>query len=211
MNIIIILLGCNIYKILEDRLNVLFMLTDNIINFNYHNTKKPILITIFLSGGIKNKFNGALSEASILKSQINNIFNLKYGTLYQNDVDEINILNRTFNFNNLKNPFINEYINIKFKFVLDEKSTNTAENFVSVSKFLNFSFISYEQLYIITSLFHKPRANLMMNLIDPSKKYKWILGDYEESDSKYWESVHINNIFSDVINAKKSIIDNYEL
>ena len=43
----------------------------------------------------------------------------------------------------------------------------------------------------------------MMNLIDPSKKYKWILGDYEETDSKYWESVHINNIFSDVINAKK--------
>ena len=207
MNIIIILLGCNIYKILEDRLNVLFLFIDNSINFNYQNTKNPILITIFLSGGIKNKFNGALSEASILKSKINDVFNLKYETKYKNNINEIIILNRTCN---LKNQLVNEYINIKFNFVLDEKSTNTAENFVSVSKFLNSSSISYDKIYIITSLFHKPRANLMMNLIEPSNKYKWLLGDYEESDSKYWESVHINNIFSDVINAK-SIIDNYEL
>jgi hypothetical protein len=44
----------------------------------------------------------------------------------------------------------------------------------------------------------------MLNLIDPSKNFKWILGDLEEKDSRYWESIHINNVYTDVSKAKMS-------
>lgn len=198
MNILLILLGCNIYSILLNRLETTFKFIEKNINIgtsnninstNIINSFEQNKITWFLSGGIKNNFMGAKSEASIMKSQINNIFDLKYNLNAQE-----NKLTCTNN-NLCKSKF-------NWNFILDEKSTNTAENFIWLSHFLNTTTDSFDSIYVITSSFHYKRSQIMLNLIDPSKTFKWILGDLEENDSRYWESIHINNVYSDVFNAK---------
>jgi hypothetical protein len=200
MNILLILLGCNIYSILLNRLETSFKFieeninTDDNIGVNINSTTTTFTtmnpfeqnkITWFLSGGIKNNFLGAKSEASIMKSQISNIIDSKYNL----DTQE-----------NKKND-----AKFRWYFVLDEKSTNTAENFIWASQFLNTTDESYDAIYVITSAFHYKRAQTMFNLIDPSKNLKWILGDLEEKDSRYWESVHINNVHSDISKAKSKL------
>lgn len=92
--------------------------------------------------------------------------------------------------------------NIEFDYVLDEKSSNTAENFFWASHYLNTTNKHFDIIYVITSKFHHYRASMMLNLIDPSRNYKWILGDLEERDSKYWETIHIKNVISDVSKTK---------
>lgn len=173
MNILMILLGCNIGSILLNRLETSFRFIENNLFEDYNSTIK---ITWFLSGGIKNNFKGAETEAFIMKSQIDNNIGLKYNDL-------------TFK-------------KFNWDFVLDDKSTNTAENFIWASNFLNTTTKTFESVYIITSLFHYERASLMLKLIDPSRNFKWILGDMEEKDSKYWESIHIMNVESDVKKAR---------
>jgi hypothetical protein len=194
MNILLILLGCNIYSILLNRLETSFNFIEDTINTNNNissNTSTTTFtnaifeqnsITWFLSGGIKNNFLGAKSEASIMKSQITDIIDLKY------------------NLNTQHNQ-----VKFGWNFILDEKSTNTAENFIWASQFLNTTEEKFDSVYVITSTFHYKRAQTMLNLIDPSKTFKWILGDLEENDSRYWESVHIKNVGSDVSKAKSKL------
>lgn len=187
MNIFFILLGCNIGKILFDRLETSIKFIQSNIYSNSSiqtnslmQTNSSIHITWFLSGGIKNNFEGAISEASVMKYQIDNIINLKY-------------INTTKN---------NLFDRIGWDFIMDEKSTNTAENFIRASKFLNTTTKSFDSIYVITSYYHYPRANQMLKLIDPSRNFKWILGDLEEEDSRYWETIHIKNVMNDVYKAK---------
>ena len=196
MNILLILLGCNIYNILLNRLETSFkFIEENIniktntnINHNFTTTIPRNLvfeqnkITWFLSGGIKNNYLGARSEASIMRTQINNIIDLRYKT--------DSVQNRE---------------KLGWNYVLDEKSTNTAENFIWASQYLNTTNESYDAIYVITSAFHFERAHLMLNLIDSSRTFKWILGNLEENDSRYWESVHINNVNLDVSRAKSKL------
>lgn len=194
MNILLILLGCNIYSILLNRLETSFKFiedtinTNNNIGFNTTTFTNSIFeqnkFTWFLSGGIKNNFLGAKSEASIMKSQINNIIDLRY---------------------NLDKQHNNNKVKFGWNFVLDEKSTNTAENFIWASHFLNTTEEKFDSVYIITSDFHYKRAQTMLNLIDPSKTFKWILADLEEKDSRYWETIHIKNVGSDVSKAKSKL------
>lgn len=189
MNILMILLGCNINSLLINRLETSFMFIEqnlnknispnNLTNFfdsNNSNSNSNPYITWFLSGGIKNNFKGAKSEASILKSQIDNTISLKY------------------------NESVNKKIN--WDFVLDEKSTNTAENFIWASQFLNTTTQFFNDIYVVTSDFHFQRANKMLKMIDPSRNFKWILGNLEEKDSRYWETIHIRNVESDVTKAR---------
>ena len=159
-SIFLILLGCNITSLLMDRV----MTSINFIENNFNNFNK---ITWYLSGGIK--FDGQLSEASIMQNELNKLINSR-----------------------------NLNMNISFEFILDELSTNTAENFYRTSKYLNTSYEEYDDIYIITSDFHHNRANLMMSLIDPSRNYNWILGDLQQHDSVYWENIHIKNVHNDV-------------
>jgi hypothetical protein len=215
-SIFIILLGSNILSILQDRINTLFNFTDQIIQNNNltkkfetkldmvaqgsqfytdfleildflkiktklgitnelsnHNAKletiNQISITLFLSGGIKNKFVSFETEAQLMKKQIDEIINMK----------------------NYKNYFI-------WNYVLDEYSTNTAENIYRASEYINKSTNIFDDLYIITSSFHQARAHKILKLIDNTNNFKWLLGDYELSDSQYWENIHIQNIFGDI-------------
>lgn len=174
MHLLFVLLGCNIGSILLNRIETAFKCIDE--NIYPNNTSNlPIQITWFLSGGIKYDFIGAKSEASIMEYNIKNMIDLNY------------------NKNNL-----NIY---EWNFVLDEKSTNTAENLIHVSKFVNSSNYVYDDIYIITSDFHNKRTKLMLDMIDISKNFKWILGNLEEPDSRYWENIHINNVANDVSQA----------
>ena len=159
-NIFLILLGCNITSLLMDRV----MTSINFIETNLNNFNK---ITWYLSGGIK--FDGQLSEASIMQSELSKL-----------------IGSRNLN------------TSISYEYILDELSTNTAENFYRTSNYLNTSYEEYDDVYIITSGFHYNRANLMMTLIDPSRSYNWILGDLKQHDSLYWENIHIKNVYNDV-------------
>jgi uncharacterized SAM-binding protein YcdF (DUF218 family) len=188
-SVLIILLGCNIYSILKNRVDTSFNHIEQIHQKFFEQTK----ITWFLSGGIKNNHPGAKSEASIMKSQIDNNINLRFlsGNIGSNYIGSDKINTFTYSSGN----------NIKWDFVLDELSTNTAENFIRASDFLNRTSSSFDSVYIVTSDFHYKRASMMMNLIDPSRQYHWILGDKELSDSRSWEEVHIQNVHSDVSKA----------
>ena len=91
-------------------------------------------------------------------------------------------------------------------FVLDEDSTNTAENFVRASLYLNSSKTTYDDIFIITSDFHFLRAERLFRLIDPTRHVKWILGDLTVGDIGKWEQVHLRNVVSDVVKAKAKIL-----
>ena len=194
-NILLVLLGCNIKSILLNRLDTSLQFveqfakttsitTTNIVPLTLFEVPNlPTKITWFLSGGIKNNFEGAVSEASILKYQIDNSISLK-----STDVSTTT-----------------KFDGIEWDFVMDEKSTNTAENFIWASQFLNTTSQSFDDIYVITSDFHYERASRMLKLIDPSRNFKWILGEKEEKDSRYWEKIHIKNVETDVAKAQTKL------
>jgi hypothetical protein len=173
--ILIILLGCNIYSLLLDRIEVakLFVQQQNPISN----------IDWFLSGGIKyppdknaviDPFIIATeSEAAIMKRRIEQ-------TIIPHDGSE-------------------------FNFILDTKSTNTAQNFVRASMYLNSTKNTYSDVYIVTSAFHYDRARTLMNYVDSSNNFKWILGKLEQHDSRRMELIHMKNVYSDYIGSIGSI------
>ena len=174
-NIFIILLGCNIHSILMNRLETSFA------HIGLINKSNPIdKIVWFLSGGVKyHKVNVLTNtEAHIMKTQIDNYISSDF-------------------FSTQSQP----NSNIKWDYVLDELSTNTAENLIRASKFLNNTIISFDSIYIVTSEFHHERASMMVKLIDNSRQYKWILGDLEESDSRNMEKLHMKNVHNDISRA----------
>jgi hypothetical protein len=159
-SILLILLGCNITSLLMDRvITAIHFIEENQYNFNK--------ITWYLSGGIK--FDGHVSEASIMKKELEQLIQRKKLDKY-----------------------------IEYHYILDEISKNTAENFYRSSVYLNTSQEKYDNVYIITSKFHHARARLMMSYIDSSRSYNWLLGDMQQVDSLYWESIHIQNVVKDV-------------
>ena len=92
--------------------------------------------------------------------------------------------------------------NIKSKIVIDEKSKNTAQNFVNLKNWINnnkFSdIISY---VIVTSDFHINRAREIFKTIFKDINPKYILS---KSDcDKCWddENIHMKNIKSDIKDA----------
>jgi len=99
-------------------------------------------------------------------------------------------------------------------YLIDRNSTNTVENFLFVSKYLK-SNDYYDSIYVVTSDYHQPRANMILTKIIPDNDFKWILGKEEELDSRYWERVHIQNIDSDIAKAftkqNSQIVDSIEI
>ena len=161
--ILIVLLGCNIPNILDDRVNTIA----NYVN-NLTKTSSTIEFDWILTGGHKgNNPDNLPTEAEIMKTQLQN---------YTFD---------NYNFTN---------------YLIDRNSTNTVENFLFVSKYLK-SNDYYDSVYVVTSDYHQPRANMILKKIMPNNDFKWILGKEEELESRYWERVHIKNIDSDIDKA----------
>jgi hypothetical protein len=97
MNVLIIVLGCHVAYLLNDRIQTAVQLTTTLENEN---------IVWGFSGGIKNKMADTVSEAEKMKKIVANNVPFVYGSQPQWD------------------------------YILDEKSTNTAENFTMFRRIL---------------------------------------------------------------------------
>jgi uncharacterized SAM-binding protein YcdF (DUF218 family) len=87
-------------------------------------------------------------------------------------------------------------------YVYDVNATNTAENFVMANNHL--MDYTYDNVYVITSTFHKGRASKIADkMITTPTPIEWILGNAELPDSVYWETIHIKNIEDDIQKAYK--------
>jgi uncharacterized SAM-binding protein YcdF (DUF218 family) len=168
MNILLILLGCHISYLLNDRIHTAVKFANN---FNETNVN----IDWFLSGGIKNPHEDTVTEAEKMAREIS-----KFQMSYIND--------------------INGEVSNNWNYIYDVVATNTAENFIMTKNFMDESKHDYAEVYIITSNFHYNRAKKIADKII-NKDVKWILGDAELEDSRYWETIHIKNVDSDVNNA----------
>jgi len=165
--IMIILLGCNVFNLLVDRMETTYSLIQEIVKME----EGVDNIHLFLSGGKKNS-DALESEAILMKKQFE-----KYG------------VERYFHSENIQ-------------YILDEKSVNTAENFIRASHYLNTTEIQYDEIYVVTSQFHHKRAEKMLGKIDPSRMFQWVLGEQQLHDSNHWENIHIRNVDADVEKAK---------
>lgn len=206
MNILIVLLGCNILNILNDRVNTAVkfaidfqMKRENNSNNDSNNDGNNDGIIWFLSGGIKYNNGEKISEAEIM---MNSILREKDNIFYNiENIDNICIERNMFDDN--------------WNFILDTNSTNTAENFIMVNKLLSYINTThdnnvernnnkvFENIYVVTSKYHHKRAKLISNYIDKNNKYEWILSPLEERDSQYWENIHIKNAEKDAIESLK--------
>jgi len=92
-----------------------------------------------------------------------------------------------------------------WNFIIDEVSTNTAQNFILANKIQTFE--NFDDIYVVTSEFHYERAKKIAELSNEnSDKYKWILAPKESTDSAYWEKIHMKNIENDVVSAKRHLL-----
>jgi hypothetical protein len=197
MNIFIILLGCNIFDILLDRVQTAIQFVNNQNNQNN--------ITWILSGGIKYNID------------INNDNNIYYNNIYDNKIiSEAQQMKIIIMREAEKKNYTDRY---NWNFILDTIATNTAENFIIVNNLINSikynnniklqnnntNIYSFDNIYVVTSKYHYERAKKISDLVDNNNTYNWILSPYEERKSYYWEAVHMKNIENDVYNAKKKI------
>jgi len=131
----------------------------------------------FLSGGIKNPNESSpellKSEAYKMSQMISNSDDFVYGIESKSE----------------------------WNYILDEASTNTAENFIMLKKMLEANQGKYSKVYVVTSDFHFKRAEMFANKIIENNKFNWILSDLELHDSRYWETVHIRNVDNDINKA----------
>ena len=88
--------------------------------------------------------------------------------------------------------------NYNINFVIDELSTNTAENLLYAQKYLNNSEINYDKFIITTSKFHKKRVDEFIKNISFNKTFEWVLSEETLIDSYYWENIHIKNVQVDI-------------
>lgn len=165
MKFLIVMLGCNVLKLLNNRIETAVKFASNEVN---------VEIDWFLSGGIKNKDESSISEAYKMSQMILNSDLFTYGVLKE-----------------------------KWNYILDEDSTNTAENFIMLKKMLETVPNKYSKVYVVTSDFHFNRASIFANKIIENNEFNWILSDAELHDSRYWETIHIKNVDNDI---KKALI-----
>lgn len=187
MNILIILLGCHISLLLNDRVNTavkhMFNLSRKI--------NKPITVSWYLSGGIKNPSESTISEADKMREEIALTLSNIYNCSTTNSVD-VSII---------QNDNIETKCLINSIFILDKIATNTAENFIIANNHIKQNNNEYEDIYVVTSNWHKKRAKDISDLSVPNNNFKWILGNEEYGNFKQMEHIHMHNIHSDVNNA----------
>lgn len=152
-----------------------YLLNNRIITaIQFANSFNKTSINWFLSGGIKNPLEDTVTEAEKMMTQIS-----QYEKIYMS-----NITSNHWNY------------------IYDNVSTNTAENFIMVKKYLAETNIDYFTVFVITSNFHHLRAKkIAEKILGEEKEIQWVLSDAELDDSRYWEKIHIKNVDSDVKKA----------
>lgn len=155
--------------------NVISLLNSRInLAIEFASNERNNEIDWFLSGGIKNSGESSISEA----------YNM-YQTISTSDYFTYGDSNKNKNWN----------------YILDETSTNTAENFFMLKKILEEQPNKYSKVYVVTSDFHFARAEKFANKIIENNKFNFILSDLELHDSRYWETIHIKNVDNDIKKA----------
>ncbi len=162
MNILIIILGCHVVNLLNDRIFTALALAQHL---------DPDANVYFgFSGGIK--YAGAESEAKKMQKLVENQKPFVYGL--HNDWD----------------------------YILDERSTNTAENFVYVRSLLEQE--AFNKVYVVTSDFHAERAQrIAEGIIGQDNPLEWIVAPLEYGNFRDMEQVHMRNVNNDIQAAKK--------
>jgi uncharacterized SAM-binding protein YcdF (DUF218 family) len=133
-------------------------------------------IILFVSGGVKNAFVNAnqITEAA------------KAAKILNDDIHS------------------NNEFNVNVQIVLDEKATNTAENFAYLKQWVNQTFPQDDlpDFVITTSDFHQIRAEQIFQGIIPQVTPKWNLS--KSSCIHCWsdESIHIKNVSADIMKAR---------
>jgi hypothetical protein len=95
----------------------------------------------------------------------------------------------------------------KWTYIMDEDSTNTAENLVMIKAWLSKE--EYESIVFVTSAFHRLRVKVIADeILEGAYSYDWVLSSMELPDSKYWEGVHIKNAMKDARNALRKCSNN---
>ena len=146
---------------------------------NFALNERNVEVDWFLSGGIKNPNETPMpialqkSEAYKMSQMISNSDEFVYGYTSKEN----------------------------WNYILDEASTNTAENFIMLKKMLEINPDKYSKVYVVTSDFHFNRAEMFANKIIENNEFNWILSDLELDDSRYWETVHIRNVDNDINKA----------
>jgi len=90
---------------------------------------------------------------------------------------------------------------------IEDKATNTAENFAYFKKYSQNNKI--DEIYITTSKFHQERANKILSGIIPEINFNWILSNKTCLSCYYDEKIHSKNIHNDII--KSLDIFNFEM
>ena len=87
--------------------------------------------------------------------------------------------------------------------VLEDKATNTAENFAYLKQWVNrnFSQDDLPDIVITTSDFHKNRAEQIFHGIIPDIIPKWNLSKSACSNCWSDEAIHMKNVKADILNA----------
>jgi hypothetical protein len=153
--------------------NVLSLLNGRMkTGINFALNERNVEIDWFLSGGIKNPGESTLSEAYKMSDMISSFEEFSYGSSKED-----------------------------WNYILDETSTNTAENFIMLKKILEENPGKYSKVYVVTSDFHFGRAEMFANKIIKNNGFNWVLDDLELHDSRYWETIHIRNVDNDINKA----------
>lgn len=161
MNILIIILGCHVAALLNDRIQTALALTQTV--------EPTANVSFGFSGGIK--YAGAESEAKKMQRLVET-----------------------------QKPFIYGANTDNWDFILDEKSTNTAENFVYVRSLIEQE--AFSNIYVVTSDFHAERAARIANgIIGPNNPIEWIVSPLEFGDFRAMEQVHMRNVENDIQKA----------
>ena len=163
MNVLIIVLGCHIAYLLNDRIQTAVQLTTTIMD-NQN-------IVWGFSGGIKNKMVDKVSEAEKMKKIVTNNVPFVYGSQPE------------------------------WNYILDEESTNTAENFTMFRRILEKEPDKYSNIYVVTSDFHFDRAKRIADGIIENNGFHWVLSDLEYGNFREMEKVHLQNVENDVRTA----------
>jgi hypothetical protein len=150
--------------------NVIGLLKDRMkTGINFALNERNVETDWFLSGGIKNSGESTVSEAYKMSQMISSTEEFVYGSSKED-----------------------------WNYILDEASTNTAENFIMLKKMLEENPGKYSKVYVVTSDFHFARAETFADKIIENNGFNWILSELELHDSRYWETIHIRNVDNDI-------------
>lgn len=169
----------------------------------------PILIILLgchITHILTDRVNTAISFANLYNSNIKyyelNEYKINWflsGGIKNKEIDSLTEAEKMKN--TLSNDNMYEY---KWNYIIDNISTNTAQNFIMANKINKNN--TFEDIYVVTSDYHYERAKKIADLIDENNAYNWILSPLEESDSRHWERIHMKNIESDIVSAKRNLL-----